>query len=49
MLVFPTVNNAGTANSMQIPEVQFDGVVPEPGSIILLIGATGIGLIRRKR
>jgi hypothetical protein len=49
MLVFPTVKNEATANSMQISEVQFDGVVPEPGSILLLIGAAGVGLLRRRR
>ena len=48
MLLFPTVKN-DTANSMQISEVQFDGVVPEPASVLFLIGAAGIGLARRKR
>jgi hypothetical protein len=48
MLTFPTVVNAATANSMQISEVQFVGV-PEPASMLFLLGAVGIGVLRRKR
>jgi hypothetical protein len=50
-LVFPTVRNGTTANSMQIAEVQFQGqVVPEPSTWALAAtGLMGLGLIRRKR
>jgi len=49
MLVFPTVKNEATANSMQISEVQFDAtIVPEPSVALLgLLGACG--LIGRRR
>ena len=49
LLVFPTVKNAGSANSMQISELQFDAtVVPEPS--VALLGALGaLGLVGRRR
>ncbi|MGI8602430.1 MAG: PEP-CTERM sorting domain-containing protein [Verrucomicrobiales bacterium] len=50
MLIFPTVKNSGAANSMQISELQFEGrPIPEPASAGLILGALGLGLIRRKR
>ena len=48
MLVFPTVKNAATANSMQISEVQFD-TIPEPGSTALAIAGAGVVVLRRRR
>jgi hypothetical protein len=36
-MVFPTVRDAAAANSMQISEVQFFNVVPEPFSCILIV------------
>lgn len=49
LLVFPTVKNAATANSMQISELQFQAtIVPEPS--VALLGAVGaLGLINRRR
>jgi hypothetical protein len=45
-LLFPTVNNAAAANSMQIADIQFYGV-PEPLTISLLaIG--GLAVLRRR-
>jgi hypothetical protein len=50
MLLFPTVKDAGLANSMQISELQFDGrVVPEPGSAALIAAAIGLAGRRRQR
>jgi hypothetical protein len=48
-LVFPTLKNAATANSMQIAEVELL-VVPEPASLALVIfGALGVlGIVRRR-
>jgi hypothetical protein len=46
-MLFPTVKDAGAANSMQIAEIQFYGV-PEPATICLL-GMGGLALIRRRR
>lgn len=49
MLIFPTVKNGATANSMQISELQINGVlVPEPSVLGLLAGALGLGLRRRR-
>lgn len=54
-LIFPTVKNAGTANSMQIAEIQlgataFIADVPEPGTAVLgLIGLVGLAARRRPR
>jgi hypothetical protein len=51
MVVFPTVKNSATANSMQTGEVELDGnVVPEPG-ILGLLGLTMAGVLglRRRR
>lgn len=50
-LIFPTVRNSATADSMQIGEVALSGVAaPEP-SILSLLGISALGLsgARRKR
>jgi hypothetical protein len=46
-MLFPTVKDAGAANSMQIAEVQFFGV-PEPATVCLL-GLGGLSLLRRRK
>lgn len=54
MIVFPTVKNASSANSMQIAELQLVGTefqiaaVPEPSSTALL-GLGGLPLLLRRR
>ncbi len=45
-MLFTDLKNAGSANSMQIAEVQFYGV-PEPATLCLL-GLGGLALIRRR-
>jgi hypothetical protein len=45
---FDTLKDAATANSMQISEVQFYDVVPEP-SLSLLAAAGLLGLLARRR
>jgi len=49
LLLFPTVKDAGLANSMQLSEVQFEGtvVIPEPSTGLL--GLLGLGLVARRR
>jgi hypothetical protein len=52
MLIFPTVKDAASANSMQISEVQFYGEVvpiPEPSSIVVVVMSGVALLVRRKR
>jgi len=51
ILIFPTVANAGSANSMQIASTDITGTaVPEPGSLGLLGLATfGVAALRRRR
>jgi hypothetical protein len=49
VLTFPTVRNSATANSMQVGEITFDGVVPEPGTTALTGGVALLGLVRRRR
>jgi hypothetical protein len=47
---FPTLANSGTANSMQIADIQLSGRVPEPATLALAaLGAVGLILIRRWR
>jgi hypothetical protein len=47
-LVFPTVKNGATANSMQIADVQLY-IVPEPATLALaLVAAIGAGICRRR-
>lgn len=50
-LLFPTVRDSATANSMQIGEIELLGsIVPEPATIGLLgSGLLGCGLLRRRR
>jgi len=48
-VVFPTLKNAGAANSMQIGEVDFHGVMPEPATLALLGLGGLVTLIRRRR
>lgn len=48
-VIFPTVRNPGSANSMQIGEVRLMGV-PEPATLALMgLGTLGVWLGRRKR
>jgi PEP-CTERM motif len=48
LVIFPTVLNTPAANSMQIAEIQLDGVVPEPATAALaLLGLAGV--LRRRR
>ncbi len=51
LVVFPTVKNETTANSMQVGEVQLTGtVVPEPSTLGLLgLATAGICAWRRRR
>ncbi len=50
LVFFPTVKNSGSANSMQIAEVQLDGtIVPEPTTVTLLLVAFGFGVLRPVR
>ena len=50
LVLFPTVKDAGAANSMQLSEIQFDGrAIPEPGSASLLALSLGALFFRRKR
>ena len=48
VVVFPTVRDAATANSMQISEIGFDTTIPEP-SALGLGGLAMLGLLRRRR
>ncbi|MGC6465019.1 MAG: hypothetical protein ACON5N_05485, partial [Akkermansiaceae bacterium] len=49
LLLFPTVKDAGLANSMQLSEVQFEGTVVIPESSTGLLGLLGLGLVARRR
>jgi hypothetical protein len=54
LLIFPTVKNAASANSMQISEVEFLGAsavpaVPESGPALSLTAATLLGLLALAR
>ena len=45
-LLFPTIRDADTANSMQIADVQFWSTqVPEPSSAAVMIGLVSVGLV----
>ncbi len=49
-IVFNTLKNEGTANSMQVGDIQFFGtLVPEPGSAMLIAGSLVPLLSRRRR
>ena len=48
-LIFPTVRNSTTADSMQVGEVVLSGVsIPEP-TILSLLGISAIGLLASRR
>jgi hypothetical protein len=47
-LVFPTVKNAATANSMQIADIQFYTAIPEPCTM-LLVSMAGLALAAVRR
>lgn len=47
LVLFPTVKNV-SANSMQIAEIQLDGVVPEPATAGLAALSAGLLLMRRR-
>ncbi len=47
-LEFPTLKNADATNSMQIAEIQFFDVIPEPSALLLAAG-TLVGLLARRR
>ena len=51
MVVFPTLKNAATANSMQIAEVEIlADIIPEPSTSFMLgIGVVGLAVLRRRR
>lgn len=47
-VVFPTIRDSATANSLQISELQFIGSIPEPSTYALLtLGLVAAGLGRR--
>ncbi len=46
-MIFPELKDSAAANSMQISEIQFDTVVPEP-AVFLLFGLGSLALLRRK-
>jgi hypothetical protein len=50
MILFPTIKDEPTVNSMQVAEVQvFGTAVPEPtGCALLAVGAL-VGAVRRRR
>jgi len=48
LVLFPTVKDSA-ANSMQIAEIQLDGVVPEPATFGLAALGMGAALMRRRR
>jgi len=49
LVLFPTVRNEPSANSMQVGEVEISGtIVPEPG-VFALAGVASIGLLSRRR
>jgi len=48
LILFPTVKDGVAANSMQIAEIQLDGVVPEPASAGLAALGLGALLMRRR-
>lgn len=48
LVLFPTVKNS-SANSMQIAEIQLDGVVPEPATAGLAALSLGALALRRRR
>ena len=48
VVVFPTVRDAVAANSMQVSEIGFNDVIPEPSTLGLGVLAM-LGLLRRRR
>jgi hypothetical protein len=49
-LVFPTVKDAAAANSMQIADIQFYTVIPEPATLMLVaLGGLFAACVRRRR
>jgi hypothetical protein len=49
-LIFPTVKNATTANSMQIADIQFYTAIPEPAtaSLVAIVGLALASATRRR-
>jgi len=46
-MIFPDLKDTQAANSMQIADIQFDTVVPEP-TVLLLLSLGGLALLLRK-
>ena len=50
LVLFPTLKDAASANSMQIAEVQLHHAVPEPSTVLLLgVGLAGLGFARKRQ
>jgi hypothetical protein len=47
LVLFPSVKNGGTANSMQIAEVQAN--IPEPSTLVLVLVVAGLAVVRLRK